>query len=81
MVRVGLSLPLSIYQHLFIPRRRRGVNRFRNNVEQRNTPPTEQPTNNENRPNDENIPNSDTIDIPENEHPRPSTIVSGWTER
>ncbi|GAA5795571.1 hypothetical protein HPULCUR_000932 [Helicostylum pulchrum] len=83
VVRVGLSLPLSIYQHLFMPRRRRGPStRIRiNNNNAAVTIPAETHASTE-QSTSTTTNHHTTEDLTDQENrPQPATIVSGWTER
>ncbi|GAA5808144.1 hypothetical protein MFLAVUS_001528 [Mucor flavus] len=79
-VRVSLSLPLSIYQHLFMPRRRRAPTRVRINNNAAVTIPAAAETHASTDA--EHSTTTATEDLTDQENrPRPATIVSGWTER
>ncbi|KAI7896267.1 uncharacterized protein EV154DRAFT_492833 [Mucor mucedo] len=88
VVRVGLSLPLSVYQHLFIPRRGR-PRRARNHNNNNNNINISNNNNNNNNNNNSNNDtthddaiNQESTNRPETPpHNRPSTIFSGWAER
>ncbi|KAI8094715.1 hypothetical protein BDF21DRAFT_409320 [Thamnidium elegans] len=87
VVRVSLSLPLSIYQHLFMPRRRRRPpTRIRINNAAVTIPAaaaaaaeTHASTDTEQNIHSTNTDHSTTID--QENRPQPTTIVSGWSER
>lgn len=77
VVRVGLSLPLTIYQHLFLVNRRgrrgrRGANRVNDNND-------EQPDASSSATTTETT--TDTPIEGTTTSQRPSTLVSGWAER
>lgn len=83
VVRVSLSLPLSIYQHLFMPRRRRRApTRVRINDNAAVTIPAAAETHaSTDAEHSATTATDHSTTEDQDNRPRPATIVSGWTER